>query len=108
MPSFHEKLSIPSLLLLIRNYFSTLEDTRKKDVKISLVDAIMSAFAMFHMKYSSLLKFDEGRNDEATKHNLETLYSIKESPCDTYMREVIDPLAPIKFRPGMMKIDFLT
>lgn len=99
MPSFHEKLSIPSLLLLIRNYFSTLEDTRKKDVKISLVDAIMSAFAMFHMKYSSLLKFDEGRNDEATKHNLETLYNIKESPCDTYMREVIDPLAPIKFRP---------
>jgi hypothetical protein len=99
MPIFHKDLSIPSLLLLIRNYFSTLEDTRKPDVKKSLVDVIMSAFAMFHMKYSSLLKFEEERRGETIKHNLETLYGVKESPCDTYMREVIDPLAPIKFRP---------
>lgn len=98
MLTFHKDLSIPGLLSLIRNYFATLPDARKKGVTISQVDVIMSAFAMFHLKYSSLLKFDEERTTQRIKHNLNTLYGVKESPCDTYMREVIDPLDPIKFK----------
>ena len=94
MPSFHEKLSIPSLLLLVRTYFLTLTDTRKKDVTISLSDTLMSALAVFMRKYSSLLKFDQERTTEIIKHNLKTLYGVEKAPCDTYMREVLDPIEP--------------
>jgi len=64
----------------------------------------MSALAMFSMKYSSLLKFDEERNKEVIKHNLQTLYGVKKVPCDTQMREIIDPVNPFELRPLFVAI----
>ncbi len=59
-------------------------------------DALMSAFAMFSLKSSSLLAFDQ----ERTEGNLETIYRIKRVPRDTYMREVLDPISPASLRPS--------
>jgi hypothetical protein len=59
MPSFRKHLSIPGLLIIVKNIFSSVSEHRKKNINISLPDALMSALAMFSLKYSSLLKFDE-------------------------------------------------
>ncbi len=52
-----------------------------------------SAFAMFQMKIPFLLRFDTGRQDPVLAHNLGTLFDVTDArvPCDTYMREVLDP-----------------
>jgi hypothetical protein len=55
----------------------------------------MSAFAMFSLKAPSLLAFDK----ERAEGNLHTIYGIQRVPCDTYMRERLDPLAPKWLRP---------
>jgi hypothetical protein len=49
---------------------------------------------MFGLKYRSLLQFDDDRVDATIQHNLGTLYGVTQVPCDTYMRERLDPIEP--------------
>ena len=51
---------------------------------------------MFSLKSPSLLAFGQ----ERTEGNLETIYGIERAPCDTYMREVLDPISPESLRPS--------
>ncbi len=55
----------------------------------------MSAFAMFSLKSPSLLAFDK----ERAEGNLATIYGIERVPCDTHMREILDPVSPEWLRP---------
>jgi hypothetical protein len=55
----------------------------------------MSAFAMFSLTSPSLLAFDK----ERAEGNVQTIYGIAHAPCDTYMREIIDPVSPESLRP---------
>ncbi len=55
----------------------------------------MSAFAMFSLKAPSLLAFDK----ERAEGNLHTIYGIQRVPCDTHMREILDPVSPKWLRP---------
>jgi len=55
----------------------------------------MSAFAMFSLKAPSLLAFDK----ERAEGNLHTIYGIARVPCDTPMREILDPVSPKWLRP---------
>ena len=55
----------------------------------------MSAFALFSLKSPSLLAFDK----ERTEGNLHTIYGIQRVPCDTHMREILDPVSPESLRP---------
>ena len=54
----------------------------------------MSAFAMMHLKYPTLLEFDKERQTPELKHNLKQLYRVQgKIPCDTYMRTILDPVS---------------
>lgn len=53
---------------------------------------------MFGLKFPSLLKFDDGRDDIVIKHNLKTLYHVDNAPNDTSMREHLDEVDPKKLR----------
>ena len=55
----------------------------------------MAAFAMFSLKSPSLLAFDK----ERAEGNLETIYGMERVPCDTHMREILDPISPESPRP---------
>ena len=51
-------LHVDALIQALKADFGKLTDHRAKNAKIALDDAIMSAFAMFHLKDQSLLAFD--------------------------------------------------
>jgi len=55
----------------------------------------MSAFAVFSLKDPSLLAFDQRRNDE----NLKSVYGIENTPSDTHVRTILDPVEPESLRP---------
>lgn len=95
VPKGRKHLSADALLRLIRSGFDTIPDYRSIDVEISLTDALMSAFAMFSLKSPSLLAFDKQR----AEGNLQTIYGMTCVPCDTRMREILDPLSPALLRP---------
>lgn len=88
-------LSADALFRLVRSSFANLTDDRGEEVEIPLTDALMSAFAMFSLKSPSLLAFDKQR----AEGNLETIYGIPRAPCDTRMRERLDPVSPESLRP---------
>lgn len=83
-------LNADSLLQLIREDFEKVSDHRADNTKISLDDALMSAFAMFQLKDPSLLAFDKRRRGEP--ENLHSIYKINNIPCDSQMRDILDPL----------------
>lgn len=90
------RLSADALHALLRKRFRKFSDQRQGGTKISLVDAVMSAFAMFSLKDPSLLAFEARRHDQ----NLHNLYGIEQVPSDTQMREILDPLDPEQLRPA--------
>jgi len=54
-------LHVDALIQAIKADFGKITDHRAQNTKISLDDAIMSAFAVFHLKDQSLLAFYERR-----------------------------------------------
>src|SRR6516165_3488564 len=99
-PKARKHLSADALFHLVRGGFAHVPDPRDEDVDISLTDTLMSAFAMFSLKAPSLLAFDK----ERAEGNLRTLYGIAHAPCDTYMRELLDPVSPESLRPSFQGV----
>src|SRR5256714_3923892 len=94
-PKARTHLSADALFRLVRSGFATIPDPRRDNGDIALADALMSAFAMFSLKAPSLLAFDK----ERAEGNLHTIYGIEQVPCDTHMREILDPISPKWLRP---------
>lgn len=88
-------LNADALFKALHDDFSNVSDFRQGVSDISMADALMSAFAMFSLKDPSLLAFDERRG---TDQNLRTIYNIEKVPCDTQMREILDPVDPEQLR----------
>src|SRR3989442_4438055 len=99
-PKARKHLSVDALFHLVRSGFATIPDPRCEDVDISLTDALMSAFAMFSLTAPSLLAFDKERA-EGTVH---TIYGLQRVPCDTHMRELLDPVSPKWLRPVCTRV----
>lgn len=89
-PKARKHLSADALLSMLRSGFADIADHRPGTPDISLTDALLSAFAMFSLKSPSLLAFDKDR----TAGNLQRVYGIERVPCDTAMREILDPVEP--------------
>jgi hypothetical protein len=97
-----QHLGADALVAMLHARFATLPDARPGKPTITLVDALMSAFALFALKDPSLLAFDQRRNHDGD--NLRSLYHIDRVPCDTQMRVILDPLEPEQLRPAFQDV----
>src|SRR5205814_8790955 len=95
-PTERKHRSADALFGFVRSLFANVPDHRSDDTDITLTDALMAGFAMFSLKCPSLLDFDKQR----AEGNLKTIYGIERAPCDTRMRERLDPVAPESLRPS--------
>jgi Transposase DDE domain len=95
-------LSADTLFRLFHSFFSSVPDPRSGEVEILLADALMSAFAMFSLKDPSLLAFDQRRSDP--NDNFRTIYGINRVPCDSQMRDILDPVDPTYLRTPFLEI----
>jgi hypothetical protein len=95
-PKGRKHLCADSLFNGLHGSFANIADDGVDEVEIPLSDALMSAFAMFSLQAPSLLAFDKQR----AEGNLKTIYGIPHAPCDTRMRERLDPVAPESLRPS--------
>jgi hypothetical protein len=94
-PTVRKQLSADALLDRLRTGFADLADHRPGPPKIPLADALMSPFAMFSLKSPPVLTFDEERHEG----NLQRIYGIEQVPCDTRLRDILDPVNPESLRP---------
>ncbi len=78
------------------------DDTKSK---YSWTDCIMSGLAVFGLKASSLLQFEDLiANNPPITNNLKKLYKIQQIPSDTRLRERLDELSPSSLRLPFKKI----
>lgn len=99
-------LNADALFMSIHREFEQISEFRTGDIKISISDALMSAFAMFSLKDSSLLQFDSRRKDLAECQNLNNIYGIRNIPSDSRMREICDEIDPKKYLSPIFKVPF--
>jgi len=102
-PSLRKSLSVEGLLEKTRHVFEKVPDP-KSGCDIPLTDHLMSGLAVFGLKYSSLLQFDQDQNDEIIRANLHTLYGVEQAPCDTYLRERLDAVDPRHLRKAYTRL----
>ena len=95
-------LSADALIRNIRQSFQEVSDPRTGDATITLPDALMSGMAMFALKDASMLAFDQRR--QADEKNLQMIFGMDNVPCDTRMREILDPVDPEHLRPAFRNI----
>lgn len=88
-------LSADGLIQKIQEEFSKIDDPRGENSTIPLKDALMSAYAVFSLKYPSLLEFEK---DKVKNKNLKSIFGITKIPSDTHMREIVDLLETRDFR----------
>ena len=99
-----KSLSIHGLLALVRKEFEQIKEYRIKTISYQLADVLMSALAMFGLKYPSLLRFEQNRHEPILRANLKNLYGVERAPSDTQMREILDPVAPEDLRPAFRRV----
>ncbi len=94
MPASQKKAIGDDLIQLISKQAAKIIDHRpnKLNGKISLHDAVMSALAMMHLKYPSLLQFDNDKPEPELRANFKRLYHVNKVPSDTHMRVMLDPV----------------
>jgi hypothetical protein len=95
-------LSADTLFRLLHSLFSSVPDPRSGEVEIALADVLMSAVAMFSLKDPSLLAFDQRRQNPSD--NFRTIYGINRVPCDSQMRDILDPVDPTSLRTAFLEI----
>ena len=99
-PKGRKHLCADSLCRWLHEHFATLADDGAAEVEMPLDDALMSAFALFSLNAPSLLALDQQR----AEGNLKTIYRIARVPCDTRMRERLDPVSPESLRPSFTRV----
>ena len=103
--SLHNDLSAPVLLSQARKAFEKIPDSCRYGQQFSLPDVLMSGLAVFGLKFPSLLKFDEQRNEARIRANLKSLYGVEKAPCDTQLRERLDRVSPAELRTPFIQIN---
>lgn len=85
-------LTMDRLIEVVRQGLMRVEDPRKKILEYSFHDLIMSAYALFLLKYPSLLRFEQQGDTQRT--NLMTLFGIEKVCSDAQLRKVLDLINP--------------
>jgi hypothetical protein len=92
-------LSAPGMYSFLRERCLQIPEGRlMRPQTIPLVDAVMSASAMFALKFPSMLQFVDSAQEPGVRHNLGSLFQVVKVPSDTAMREIIDPVKTSHFQ----------
>ncbi|MEO1516924.1 MAG: transposase [Bacteroidota bacterium] len=89
-----ESLQIDSLLSFTKSCFDGFADKRTANLQYKMGDIVQSALALFSLKDSSLLAFNNRFAER--EDNLLRIYKITNCPSDTQMRQVLDQIKPIQ------------
>lgn len=87
IPKPRRGLSADALHDTLRRRFEDVDDARRQaSCKFSMVDTLMSAFAMFATKEPSMLAYQ----DQQRELHIEKPFRVSEVPSDTQMRDILD------------------
>jgi hypothetical protein len=83
-----KSLTLDGLIRDLGTYFSAIKDSRKINSSYSLRDVLMTGYAIFSLKYPSLLNLES--RTEITEENLKKVYGLSNIISDSGLRKVLD------------------
>lgn len=89
---YRSEINLDSELVKLRTIFEGVKDKRALNASHKLSDILMSGYAMFSLKHSSLHDFEQQNHVE--KMNLQTVFGIKKICSQTQLRDVLDDVNP--------------
>lgn len=96
-----KNLCFTALLGVLQSAFENIQDLREQAmIKFVIPEVFKCAFAMFFFQDKSLLEFQKQLENKYRRHNLNTIFNVKDIPQDTQLRDIIDmhsnePIFPI-------------
>lgn len=96
-------LSKKGLLGAVYDCFAEIKDTVVGRDYV-LTDYLMSGLAVFSLKCSSLLEFDNVFRKKPVSRNLQNLFGVNGVPSDSALRKRLDELDPRNLRPAFKKL----
>lgn len=99
-------LCASGLITAIYQKFLKISDPKKftRINSITIADCLMSCFAIFNLKWPSLLQYEEEKKSLNVLKNFKNLFHVNHPPSDTYMRERLDEIDPKLLRPAFKKV----
>jgi len=95
-----QRLSFANLL---RCLGKTLEEVPEHRVgtnaQYTIKDAGMAAFSVFHMQSPSFLAHQRAMQQAKGRSNAQSIFGMKEIPCDNQIRALLDPVEPSNLNP---------
>ena len=97
------KVNLDHQIRHFRKSFKKIKDHRATNSHYPLHELLMSVFAMFSLKYVSLLDFDT--QTESEHNNLKSIYGIKEVISVSGLRKVLDKVSwkSLDFKDSLIK-----
>lgn len=98
-----KEVKMDECLKILDEDFKNFKDIRTFTT-ISLRDFLVSSFAVFSLKYPSLLNFEKEMQECEKKKNLKSLFKLENIPSDTHLRDVMDKVETNEFRRAFKKL----
>ncbi len=94
--TYRSEVTLDNEISTLRKIFQSVKDKRAFNVSHNLDDILMCGYALFSLKYTSLLDFEQQTVVE--KSNLKTVFGIEKVCSDVQLRSVLDKIDPIFLR----------
>lgn len=92
-----KKVKLEECLDVLHDEFNKFQDPRAF-CKFPLHDILMSSYAIFALKFPSLLSFERAMEEDYRPHNIRELFKVTDIPSDTQLRDVVDVIETKNFR----------
>lgn len=87
-------ISTSQLIKFLHQELHNLPDNRKgSNTKYKIKDAVIAAFSVFFTQCSSFLSHQSLMKQKKGKDNAQSLFGLKEIPCDNQIRKLLDPIS---------------
>ena len=90
--TYRSEITMDSEISELRKIFQGVEDKRASNASHKLDDILMCGYAIFSLKYTSLLDFEQQTVVE--KSNLQSVFGIEKICSDVQLRAVLDKIEP--------------
>ena len=93
-------LTLDDITKQIRSTFAQFTDPRQgKNTSYTMVDAGLSAFAVFFMQSPSFLEYQRSLEQAQGKNNAQPLFGVHDIPSDNQLRHRLDSTEPGQVKP---------
>ena len=90
-----EPVRFKEMLAGVRRSLEAVPEHRKgRNIRYSIVDAGLSAFAVFCLQSPSFLAFQQEMKKQLGRDNAKSMFGVEDIPSDAQIRNLLDPVAP--------------